>query len=116
MALARLDWVARARGFLADQQTGFRRCTADSIADMVSTLEDAKAGGDLVILLLIDLKGAFDSLPRAVVQQGLDLLGICGNLREFLSSFLHNHTLRVHVGQSKSTLVQSLQACHRVQW
>ncbi|XP_072144484.1 uncharacterized protein [Dermacentor andersoni] len=85
MALARLDW-------------------------------DAKAGGDLVMLLLIDVQGAFDSLPDAVVQQGLDLLGICGNLREFLSSFLHNHTLRVRVGQSKSTPVQSLQACHRGQW
>ncbi|XP_070384135.1 uncharacterized protein [Dermacentor albipictus] len=105
MALARLDWVARARGFLPDQQTGFRRrrCTADSIADMVSTLEDAKAGGDLVMLLLIDIQGAFESLPHAVVQQGLDLLGICGNLRGFLSPFLHNRTLRIRVGQSKST-------------
>ncbi|KAH7933986.1 hypothetical protein HPB49_020093 [Dermacentor silvarum] len=38
IALARLEWVARACGFLADQQTGFRRrrCTADSIADVVS--------------------------------------------------------------------------------
>nr|XP_050026900.1 uncharacterized protein LOC126522207 [Dermacentor andersoni] len=70
---------------------------------MVSTLEDAKAGGDLVMLLLMDVQGAFDSLPHAYVQQGLDLLGICGNLREFLSSFLHNRTLRVHVGRSKST-------------
>ncbi|XP_065294842.1 uncharacterized protein [Dermacentor albipictus] len=61
---------------------------------MVSTLEDAKAGGDLVMLLLIDVQGDFDRLPHAVAQQGLDLLGICGNLREFLSSFLYNHTLR----------------------
>nr|XP_050030535.1 uncharacterized protein LOC126526719 [Dermacentor andersoni] len=104
MALARLHWVARARGFLADQQTGSRRrwCTADSIADMVSTLEDAKAGGDLVKLLLIDVQGAFDSLAHAVFQQGLHLLGICGNLREFLSSFLRNRTLRhrpYHLGQ-----------------
>ncbi|KAH7959551.1 hypothetical protein HPB49_011851 [Dermacentor silvarum] len=105
IALARLEWVARACGFLADQQTGFRRrrCTADSIADVVSTLEDARASGDLAMLLLIDVKGAFDGLPHAVVQQALDLLGIGGNLRRFLSSFLNDRTLRVRVGHARST-------------
>ncbi|KAH7966097.1 hypothetical protein HPB49_013807 [Dermacentor silvarum] len=105
IALAQLEWVARACGFLADQQTGFRRrrCTADSIADVVSTLEDARASGDLVMLLLIDVKVAFDGLPHAVVQQAVDLLGIGGNLRRFLSSFLNDRTLRVRVGHARST-------------
>ncbi|KAH7932686.1 hypothetical protein HPB49_000976 [Dermacentor silvarum] len=89
----------------ACKQTGFRRrrCTADSIADVVSTLEDARASGDLAMLLLIDVKGAFDGLPHAVVQQALDLLGIGGNLRRFLSSFLNDRTLRVRVGHARST-------------
>ncbi|XP_037559187.1 uncharacterized protein LOC119436413 [Dermacentor silvarum] len=54
-----------ARGFLVDQQTGFRRqrSTADSIANVVSTLEEAKARGNIVLLVLIDIKGAFDGLP-----------------------------------------------------
>ncbi|XP_070392586.1 uncharacterized protein [Dermacentor albipictus] len=119
MALARLDWVARARGFLVDKQTGFRgrRCTADSIADMVSTVEDAKAGGDLVMLLVIDVQDALDSLPHTVVQQGLDLLGICGNLQEFLSSFLHNHTLRgVQIPWSKALTYLGLRIDHRLTW
>ncbi|KAH7975209.1 hypothetical protein HPB49_024946 [Dermacentor silvarum] len=105
IALARLEWVARACGFFADQQTGFqrRRCTADSIADVVSTLEDARASGDLAMLLRIDVEGAFDGLPHAVVQQALDLLGIGGNLRRFLSSFLNDRTLRVRVGHARST-------------
>nr|XP_050031042.1 uncharacterized protein LOC126527297 [Dermacentor andersoni] len=105
IALVRLDWVARARGFLADEQTGFRRrrCTADSIADVVSTLEEAKACGDAVLLVLIDIKGAFDGLPHPVVQQALDLLGINGNLRRFISSFLEERTLRVRVGRSRSS-------------
>ncbi|KAH7971238.1 hypothetical protein HPB49_020683 [Dermacentor silvarum] len=103
--LARLEWVARAYGFLAEQQTGFRRrrCTADSIADVVSTLEAARASGDLAMLLLIDVKGAFDGLPHAVVEQALDLLGIGGNLRRFLSSFLNDRSLRVRVGHARST-------------
>ncbi|KAH7945667.1 hypothetical protein HPB49_013713 [Dermacentor silvarum] len=103
IALARLEWVARACGFLADQQTGFRRrrCTADSIADVISTLEDARASGDLAMLLLIDVKGAFDGLPHAVVQQALDLLGIGGNLRRFLSSFLNDRPLRMAAETSR---------------
>ncbi|KAH7984806.1 hypothetical protein HPB49_025719 [Dermacentor silvarum] len=115
IALARLEWVARACGFLADQQTGFRRrrCTADSIADVVSTLEDARASGDLAMLLLIDVKGAFDGLPHAVVQQALDLLGIGGNLRRFLSSFLNDRTLRVRVGHARST---PLASSHRLDY
>ncbi|XP_050038256.1 uncharacterized protein [Dermacentor andersoni] len=76
-----------------DQQTGFRqrRGTADSIADMVSTLQDAKADGDLAMLLLIDVQGAFDSLPHAVVQQGLDLLGV--QQESVVSPFLFNLAL-----------------------
>ncbi|KAH7949610.1 hypothetical protein HPB49_012728 [Dermacentor silvarum] len=57
----------------------------------------------LAMLLLIDVKGAFDGLPHAVVQQALDLLGIGGNLRRFLSSFLNDRTLRVRVGHARST-------------
>ncbi|KAH7974368.1 hypothetical protein HPB49_014533 [Dermacentor silvarum] len=71
--------------------------------NVVSTLEDARASGDLAMLLLIDVKGAFDGLPHAVVQQALDLLGIGGNLRRFLSSFLNDRTLRVRVGHARST-------------
>ncbi|KAH7965289.1 hypothetical protein HPB49_005914 [Dermacentor silvarum] len=96
IALARLDWVARARGFLADQKTEFwrRRSTAHFIADVVSTLADAKARGDVVLLVWIDIQGAFDSLLHPVIRQALDLLGINGNLRRFLMSFLHGRTLR----------------------
>ncbi|XP_075526583.1 uncharacterized protein LOC142558319 [Dermacentor variabilis] len=105
IALVRLDWVARARGFLADEQTGFRwrRCTADSIADVVSMMEEAKSCGDAVLLVLIDINGAFDGLPHPVVQQALDLLGINGNLRRFILSFLEERTLRVRVGRSRSS-------------
>ncbi|KAH7980194.1 hypothetical protein HPB49_013730 [Dermacentor silvarum] len=76
---------------------------ASGAEDVVSTLEDARASGDLAMLLLIDVKGAFDGLPHAVVQQALDLLGIGGNLRRFLSSFLNDRTLRVRVGHARST-------------
>ncbi|XP_070387821.1 uncharacterized protein [Dermacentor albipictus] len=56
IALVRLDWVACS--FLADQYTGFggRWQTADSIADIISTLPHSKANDDAVFLLLIDVQ------------------------------------------------------------
>ncbi|XP_075732809.1 uncharacterized protein LOC142775335 [Rhipicephalus microplus] len=45
VALERLEWIAGQLEFFPEQLTGFRRhrCTADSISDVVITLEDAKA-------------------------------------------------------------------------
>ncbi|KAH7941451.1 hypothetical protein HPB49_013817 [Dermacentor silvarum] len=56
------------------QQSGFRRYryTADSIADVVATLEDAKSCGDVAMLLLLDVESAFDGLPHTVVKATMD--------------------------------------------
>nr|XP_037291116.1 uncharacterized protein LOC119186822 [Rhipicephalus microplus] len=59
VALERLEWIAD-QGFFPEQQTGFRRhrCTADSISDVVATLEDARSSGDVAMLLLLDVESA----------------------------------------------------------
>lgn len=56
-----------------------------------------------MLLVWVDIQGAFDSLLHPVIRQALDLLGINGNLRRFLMSFLHGRTLRVRVGRSASS-------------
>ncbi|KAH7980943.1 hypothetical protein HPB49_020374 [Dermacentor silvarum] len=88
----------------AEQQSGFRcyRCTADSIADVVATLEDAKACGDVAMLVLLDVESAFDGLPHTVVEAAMDGLGIIGCLRGFVTAFLSGRTFRVHVGRELS--------------
>ncbi|KAH7944835.1 hypothetical protein HPB49_001080 [Dermacentor silvarum] len=72
--------------YFPEQQTGFRRqrCTADSISDVVATLEDAKATGDVAMLVFLDVKSAFDGLPHAVIEACLDRLGLSGCLRRFI--------------------------------
>ncbi|KAH7940988.1 hypothetical protein HPB49_008736 [Dermacentor silvarum] len=57
VALARLEWIAQALDFFPEQQTGFRRhrCTADSIADVVSSLEDVRGSGEVALLVLLDV-------------------------------------------------------------
>ncbi|XP_049518446.1 uncharacterized protein LOC125943329 [Dermacentor silvarum] len=104
VALARLEWIASQLQYFPEQQTGFRRqrCTADSISDVVATLEDAKATGDVAMLMLLDVKSAFDGLPHAVIEACLDRLGLSGCLRSFISAFLTGRTFRVRVGQELS--------------
>ncbi|XP_037515483.1 uncharacterized protein LOC119391904 [Rhipicephalus sanguineus] len=104
MALERLEWIADHLGFFPEQQTGFgrHRCTADSISDVVATLEDASSCGDVVMLLLLDVESAFDGLPHVVVEAALDQLGINGSLRGFVTAFLSGRTFRVRVGRETS--------------
>ncbi|XP_037561615.1 uncharacterized protein LOC119440810 [Dermacentor silvarum] len=76
VALARLEWIAAQLQYFPEQQTGFRRqrCTADSISDVVATLEDAKAMGDVAMQVLLDVESAFDGLPHAVIEASLNRL------------------------------------------
>nr|XP_037288951.1 uncharacterized protein LOC119181810 [Rhipicephalus microplus] len=104
VALERLEWIAGQLEFFPEQLTGFRRhrCTADSISDVVSTLEDAKSCGDVAMLLLLDVESAFDSLPHEVVETSLDRFGVQGCLRSFVTAFLTGRTFRVRVGKETS--------------
>lgn len=76
IALGRLDWIAGAVDFLPEQQTGFRRhqCTADSIADVISTLEEARSNGEVALFILLDIQSMFDGLPHSVIENALDEL------------------------------------------
>ncbi|XP_037505979.1 uncharacterized protein LOC119382352 [Rhipicephalus sanguineus] len=100
VALERMQWIADQLDFFPEQQTGFRRhrCTADSIADVVATLEDAKSCGDVAMLLLLDVESAFDDLPHVVVEAAMFRLGISGCLRGFVSAVLSGRTFCVRVG------------------
>lgn len=103
--LARLEWIADLRGAFREQQSGFRRhrSTADSLADLVSMLEQARHDGEAAYVVLLDMKAAFDSLPHSVIDTALDRLGVSGHLRQYVRSFLSNRTLRVKVGRETST-------------
>ncbi|KAH7941091.1 hypothetical protein HPB49_009996 [Dermacentor silvarum] len=64
-----LTSAAWAVDFLPEQQTGCRRhrYTADSIADVISTLEEARSNGEVALLILLDIQSAFDGLPHSVI-------------------------------------------------
>lgn len=66
MAMRRLCWIASATDAFPPEQTGFwpGRCTANSLADMIATLEKAKFQGEVGYLVLLDVKSAFYCLPH----------------------------------------------------
>lgn len=103
--LARLQWIADRRGVFKEQQSGFRRhrCTADSLGDVVSMLEQARHDKEVAFLLLLDMKSAFDSVPHTAILDALDSMGVSGHLRRYVRAFLTNRTLRVRVGRATSS-------------
>lgn len=104
MALRRLRWITTATNAFPPEQSGFRpgRSTADSLADVVSTLEEARFLGEVGCLVLLDVRSAFDCLPHAPILDALRNLGVCGLMLSYVEAFLSDRTLRVRIGGTVS--------------
>ncbi|XP_072145145.1 uncharacterized protein [Dermacentor andersoni] len=100
MALSRLQWIADARGALPPEQCGFRahRSTADCIAVVVGTLEQARLQRQAAFLLLLDIQSAFDCLPHDTILSSVRALGVEGRLLAYIEAFLAGRTAAVRVG------------------
>ncbi|XP_077541080.1 uncharacterized protein LOC144153302 [Haemaphysalis longicornis] len=105
VALARLQWIADQRAVFREQQSGFRRhrCTADSLGDVVSMLEQVRHDKEVAYLLLLDMKAAFDTVPHGAILEALDGLGVVGHLKAYVQAFLAGRTFRVKVGRATSS-------------
>lgn len=103
--LSRLECIVRALGAIAEQQTGFRQlqCTARSIADAVSTLEEAQHMDEVAFLILVDIESAFDRLPHPTIEAALDRIHVIGTLRNYIRAFLSRRQLKVRVGNVLSS-------------
>ncbi|XP_075732978.1 uncharacterized protein LOC142775467 [Rhipicephalus microplus] len=91
-------------GFFESCESAFRprRCTFDSLADVIAILEEAKYHSDYGILVLLDVRSAFDCLPHALILDALRDLGVCRRVFDYLESVWGDHTLRVRVGSTIS--------------
>lgn len=80
--------LAEAYGLLSSEQHGFRsgRNTSRHIWSVASKLHHDPAG----LLLLVDLKRAFDSVPHAALLQLLQLLGFHGSTLSIIQAMYHN--------------------------
>lgn len=105
MVLGRLTWLLNQTNAFPPEMAGFRakRCTADVIGDLASTLEEAKATKKMVHCVFLDISRAFDSLPHLTIIQRLQQLGIGGRILSFIRAFLVGRSIRVKVPGAVST-------------
>ena len=105
MVLRRLTWLLDRIKAFPPELAGFRakRCTADAIGDIASTLEEAKATGQMVHCVFLDISRAFDTLPHFTNIHRLKQLGIGGRILSFVKAFLSGRTMRVKLPGAVST-------------
>ncbi|KAI7710683.1 hypothetical protein KC353_g9519, partial [Hortaea werneckii] len=64
------------------------RSTSDAVARLVSFVEDAWERKQIVLTLLLDVKGAFDRVNKQRLLERLTEVGIAGNIVRWVNSFL----------------------------
>ena len=100
MVLFRLDGRLQELAFFPEVMSGFRRhrSALDSIADLASSLESARANRHSAYVLFLDIQQAFDS----VLHKALVTAGISGRLLHFVRDFLSERRMKVRVGEATS--------------
>ncbi|XP_075527070.1 uncharacterized protein LOC142559342 [Dermacentor variabilis] len=71
-------WIAQTSAALPPEQCGFRahHSTADCLAVVGGTLEQARLDGEAAFLLLLDMQAAFDSLPHETFLASVHAFGV----------------------------------------
>lgn len=105
LVLSRLTWLLESKGALPDQLCGFRRrrCTFDAIADLVSSLENARSTHQTVYCIFLDICKAFDALPHHTILRQLTRYGIGGRTYDYIAAFLTGRSLTVRAAECLST-------------
>lgn len=105
MVARRLSWQLEKDHAFTPAQTGFRAdlSTSNSLLMITHDLEAAKQPGGLGILLLMDVKKAFDNAPPTTIIHLLIEMGVGGRLSRFLEGFLLGRSYKVWVGEEFST-------------
>ena len=85
-------------------QSGFRQghsCT-DAVHSIISDCLKHKSDGDIIALLFLDFKKAFDCVNHQILLSKLTNFGVSGNCLKLLQSFLTDRHQFVTVGINKS--------------
>ncbi|KAM7297927.1 hypothetical protein ISCGN_023078 [Ixodes scapularis] len=90
MVKSRLEYHLESVGGYPESTCGFRRhhCTADAIADLVTTLEESKAKRWTTGVVLLDVSKAFDAVKHSAILDMLRLSGIEGRPLRYVRAYL----------------------------
>ncbi|KAK2722564.1 hypothetical protein QYM36_002938 [Artemia franciscana] len=102
----RLSWLIEEKKGLKDYQCGFRR-NRSTLKNLVLLQRDALyvlQNGKIMIVVFLDVRGAFDNLVHLKMLEGMMAMGLVGNIVQFGMSYLTERAVVVKVGQSVSTV------------
>ncbi|KAM7282781.1 uncharacterized protein ISCGN_000022 [Ixodes scapularis] len=106
MVLARIDWIIEhKREVLHPAQTGFRKNlgTQDSLVLIREYLVNRPTHCHPQLLVAVDIKKAFDTLPHATVIDTARKLGVRGRPLNFIKAFLSGRKYLVKTGKHCSS-------------
>ena len=85
-------------------QFGFRRklSTCDALIQLTEIIYDSLNKGNVLLIVMIDLKKAFDTVNHNVLLKKLECYGIRGNQLKWFSSYLSNRQCFVEIDNIKS--------------
>ncbi|WP_410469853.1 RNA-directed DNA polymerase, partial [Bradyrhizobium sp. 33ap4] len=91
--------------FFPEVMTGFRqgRSAIDSVIDLVTTVQQAKADGQITAAVFLDVAKAYDSVLHSVVVATLEEAGVGGNTLSWIQDFLSNRSLFVRTTEGDTT-------------
>lgn len=106
MVLARIQWNAEQLNVFHPTQTGFRKNlgTHDSLAMIfkdVASLHESSP--HLRVLVSIDIKKAFDTVPHDSIIKAMEEAGLTGRQLNFVKSFLDNRRYLIRAGYGKDS-------------
>ena len=100
----RLYWISEQCGIIKDTQCGFRKHhnSLDQVLALETFIRQRLVKKHHAIVLFIDLKKAFDSIPHDALLTKLNLLGLQGKMMNYLTNFLTDRHCQVIVGNNLS--------------
>ena len=103
----------QSNGALATSQWGFRkgRSTEGFLSHMTETWKQALDEGQIVGVLLIDFRKAFDMINHKRLEKKLQSCRIAGQMFDILCDFLKDRTQYVELDGVKSKIYSYLVGC-----
>ena len=108
------SWAEK-QGVKAKGQAGFRKdfCTTDNVFIPMSLIEKPrqarqKGRTGKLYCCFVDFRKAFDTVPRAVLWQVLEELGVCGRILDIIKSLYAHDSAAVRSSHSISAIFRCL--------
>ncbi|GBL66849.1 hypothetical protein AVEN_211241-1 [Araneus ventricosus] len=108
----RLTYHLEYTNSLNDRQHGFRegKSVDTAINELLRKIQTARRDGKHVLVLSIDIKGAFDNLQHRAIFKSLDASACPSNINRLFHSLLQNRKVTLLTPQGRATKDQK-QGC-----